>query len=127
MVVYELGVNAVNLGIRCFVRSADWFGTKVALLENIKKAFDAAGIHIPYPQRETHVYLYDESGKRTSAIARVARIVQRRRRDLSLASATGTGWPIVTVPTSGPSNGGSGAARRSSRARRSVRCAPNAW
>lgn len=66
VVVYELGDNSVNLGIRCFVKSADWFGTKVTLLENIKKAFDAADINIPYPQRDTHLYLYDESGKRTS-------------------------------------------------------------
>ncbi|WP_159682121.1 mechanosensitive ion channel domain-containing protein [Luteimonas sp. 9C] len=65
-VVYELGDNSVNLGIRCFVQSSDWFGTKTSLLERIKVAFDGAGINIPYPQRDTHLYLYDESGKRTS-------------------------------------------------------------
>lgn len=66
VVVYELGDNAVNLGIRCFVRSSDWFGTKTTLLERIKVAYDAAGINIPYPQRDTHVYLYDQDGQRTS-------------------------------------------------------------
>ena len=64
--VYELADNAVNLGIRCHVRSADWFGVKTTMLEKIKLAFDAAGIHIPYPQRDTHVYLYDETGTRTA-------------------------------------------------------------
>ena len=29
-------------------------------------AFDAAGINIPYPQRDTHLYLYDQDGQRTS-------------------------------------------------------------
>ena len=66
VVVYELGDNAVNLGIRCFVKSSDWFGTKTTLLERIKVAFDAAGINIPYPQRDTHLYLYDQDGQRTS-------------------------------------------------------------
>lgn len=66
VVVYELGDNAVNLGIRCFVKSSDWFGTKTRLLETIKTAYDAAGINIPYPQRDTHLYLYDRDGERTS-------------------------------------------------------------
>ena len=66
VLVYELGDNSVNLGIRCFVKSSDWFGTKTGLLERIKLAFDDAGINIPYPQRDTHLYLYDASGKRTS-------------------------------------------------------------
>ncbi len=65
-VVYELGDNSVNLGIRCFVKSSDWFGTKTTLLERIKIAYDAAGISIPYPQRDTHLYLYDGEGKRAS-------------------------------------------------------------
>ena len=62
--VYELADNSVNLGIRCHVASGDWFGTKTTMLEKIKIAFDGAGINIPYPQRDTHVYLYDETGKR---------------------------------------------------------------
>jgi small-conductance mechanosensitive channel len=36
VVVYELGAHAINLGIRCYVKSADWFGTKVTLLEQLK-------------------------------------------------------------------------------------------
>lgn len=66
VLVYELGDNSVNLGIRCFVQASDWFGTKTSLLETIKTGFDAAGINIPYPQRDTHLYLYDETGKRAS-------------------------------------------------------------
>lgn len=56
VLVYELADNAVNLGIRCHVSNADWFATKCELTERIKKAFDAAGIGIPFPQRDVHVY-----------------------------------------------------------------------
>jgi len=55
VLVYALGDNAVNLGIRCHVGNADFGGVKFGLLEAIKKAFDAAGISFPYPQREVHL------------------------------------------------------------------------
>jgi len=63
VVVYELATHAVNLGMRCFVRAPDWFGVKVTLLEQIKLAFDRAGINIPYPQQDMHLYLHGEEGK----------------------------------------------------------------
>jgi small conductance mechanosensitive channel len=56
VVVYGLGDNSVDLGIRWHVANADWFSTKVAITERIKVAFDAAGITIPYPQRDVHMY-----------------------------------------------------------------------
>jgi small conductance mechanosensitive channel len=63
VVVYELATNSVNLGIRCFVKAGDWFGVKVTLLEQIKLAFDKAGINIPYPQQDMHLYLHGGDGK----------------------------------------------------------------
>jgi len=62
VVVYELGAHAINLGIRCYVKSADWFGTKVTLLEQLKLGFDRAGINIPYPQQDMHLYLHGKDG-----------------------------------------------------------------
>lgn len=56
VVVYALGDNSVDLGIRCHVANADWFPVKVELIERIKKRFDAVGISIPFPQRDVHVY-----------------------------------------------------------------------
>ncbi|MGI8560678.1 MAG: mechanosensitive ion channel family protein [Luteimonas sp.] len=56
VLVYELGDNSVNLGIRCHVANADYFTTKCELTERIKKAFDREGITIPYPQRDVHMY-----------------------------------------------------------------------
>ena len=59
VLVYSLGDSAVNLGIRCHVLNDDWFLCSAELLENIKKAFDRAGISIPFPQREVHVHHHD--------------------------------------------------------------------
>lgn len=56
VLVYALADNSVNLGIRCHAANVDWFATKCELTERIKKAFDAAGIGIPFPQRDVHVY-----------------------------------------------------------------------
>lgn len=56
VMVYGLGDNSVNLGVRCHVANADWFAVKCALTEQIKKRFDAEGITIPYPQRDVHMY-----------------------------------------------------------------------
>lgn len=56
VLVYGLGDNSVNLGIRCHVNNADFFVTKCELTERIKKAFDQIGISIPYPQRDVHMY-----------------------------------------------------------------------
>lgn len=64
VLVYELADNSVNLGIRCHVRNDDWFAVKCEMLEGIKKAFDANGITIPYPQQDMHLYLHDGNGHR---------------------------------------------------------------
>ncbi|GHA74081.1 mechanosensitive ion channel family protein [Cognatilysobacter bugurensis] len=56
VLVYMLADNSVNLGIRCHTLNADFFITKCELTERIKKTFDAAGIGIPFPQRDVHVY-----------------------------------------------------------------------
>jgi small conductance mechanosensitive channel len=46
----------VNLGIRCHVANDDFFITKCELTERIKQAFDEAGISIPFPQRDMHMF-----------------------------------------------------------------------
>ena len=60
VLVYALAESRVNLGIRCHAANADWFAVKCDLTERIKKAFDAAGISIPYPQRDTHIHMHDQ-------------------------------------------------------------------
>lgn len=54
--VAELGDNSVNLNVRPWVASGDYWAVRSDLLENVKNAFDDAGITIPYPQRDVHLY-----------------------------------------------------------------------
>ena len=56
VLVYALADNSVNLGIRCHVGNDDYFVARCELTERIKQAFDEAGISIPYPQRDVHMY-----------------------------------------------------------------------
>lgn len=76
VMVYELADNSVNLGIRCHVRNDDWFVTKCELTERIKLAFDAAGIGIPFPQRDVHMYHY---AMPTSGDASISTTVRSQR------------------------------------------------
>lgn len=54
--VGELSDSAVNLFVRPWVNTADYWAVKFSFTEQIKLAFDAAGIVIPYPQRDVHVH-----------------------------------------------------------------------
>ena len=54
--VSELADNSVNLVVRAWVRTADFWGVKFDLTEQIKVRFEAEGIGIPYPQRDVHLY-----------------------------------------------------------------------
>ena len=53
--VSELADCSVNIVVRPWVKSGDYWPTYFALLENIKVALDEAGIEIPYPQMSVHV------------------------------------------------------------------------
>ncbi|MFT5549135.1 MAG: small conductance mechanosensitive channel [Candidatus Azotimanducaceae bacterium] len=54
--VAELGDSSINLNVRPWVNSADYWGVRAELLEGIKGKLDEAGISIPYPQQEIHVH-----------------------------------------------------------------------
>jgi len=54
--VSELADSSVNFVVRPWVKTEDYWGVFFALTEAIKKRFDQAGISIPYPQRDVHVY-----------------------------------------------------------------------
>ena len=49
--VSHLGESSVDLAVRPWVKSEDFWATRSDLLRNIKQALDAAGIEIPFPQR----------------------------------------------------------------------------
>jgi small conductance mechanosensitive channel len=64
--ISELADSSVNFVVRPWVKVEDYWGVHFDLTEKIKKAFDAAGVSIPFPQRDVHVYQHGtESEKNT--------------------------------------------------------------
>lgn len=53
--VMDLADSSVNLYIRPWVASADYWNARCDLLEIIKTSFDANGIGIPFPQMDVHL------------------------------------------------------------------------
>jgi len=54
--VAELADSSVNLNVRPWTKTTDYWAVRSDLLENIKASFDANGISIPYPQRDVHLH-----------------------------------------------------------------------
>lgn len=52
--VGELGANSVNLFVRPWVKTEDYWDVKYSVTEKVKVAFDANGITIPFPQMDIH-------------------------------------------------------------------------
>jgi len=52
----ELANNSVNLNVRPWVNSDDYWTVRADLMEHIKLSFDQNGISIPYPQRDVHLH-----------------------------------------------------------------------
>lgn len=55
VVVAELGDSSVNLATRPFCKSEHYWPTFFYMQENVKKAFDAEGVSIPFPQMDVHM------------------------------------------------------------------------
>lgn len=53
--VNELAASSVDLNVRCWVKSEDYWDVKGWLTENVKYALDNAGITIPFPQMDVHL------------------------------------------------------------------------
>ena len=54
--VTGLGDSAVNLSLRGWVDTSEYFGTCCEVRHRIKVAYDEAGISIPYPQQDVHMH-----------------------------------------------------------------------
>jgi small conductance mechanosensitive channel len=51
----SLGDSAVCLLLRAYTRTTDFWPAQTDFLRAVKEGFDAAGISIPYPQRDVHI------------------------------------------------------------------------
>lgn len=63
VLVSSLGESSVNLSLRAWVKTADFLAVRSALTEAIHRDFAQAGVCIPYPQRDLHVYHHDADGR----------------------------------------------------------------
>jgi small conductance mechanosensitive channel len=54
--VGELSVSSVDIFVRPWVNTSDYFNVKLSLIEAIKKKFDEEKIKIPFPQRDVYLY-----------------------------------------------------------------------
>lgn len=52
--VANLGESSVDLVLRVWAKNADYWTVKFDLTQDIKQAFDANNISIPFPQRDVH-------------------------------------------------------------------------
>ena len=53
--VHELADSSVNFICRPWVKGGDYWGVYWDLMRQVKEAFDARGVSIPYPQQDVHV------------------------------------------------------------------------
>lgn len=56
VVVGELADNSVNLTVRAWTATSDYWGVYFDMQEAVKKRFDAVGLEIPFPQRDVHLH-----------------------------------------------------------------------
>ena len=65
IMVLELGESSVDLAIRPWVNTPDYWTVRSDLLQTIKETFDENGISIPYPQRDFHIIQQDATALAT--------------------------------------------------------------
>lgn len=53
--VEGLGDNSVNIHVRAWINSSDYWPVTNNINEVIKKTFDAEGVSFPFPQRDIHI------------------------------------------------------------------------
>ena len=58
--VAELADSSVNLVFRPWVKTDDYWNVRFDLTEKIKNALDEAGISIPFPQQDVHLFVEKE-------------------------------------------------------------------
>lgn len=60
--VESLGDSSVNILFRVWTARADWWDTKLDLIQRCKVALERGGLSIPFPQRDVHLYQHGSTG-----------------------------------------------------------------
>ncbi|HSG63844.1 MAG TPA: mechanosensitive ion channel domain-containing protein [Gammaproteobacteria bacterium] len=55
LLLMELGASSVDIAVRAWVKTSDYWNVRSDLLERIKRTLEGAGLSIPYPQRDVHI------------------------------------------------------------------------
>lgn len=63
VVVHSLGDSSVNLQMRVWTKTDDYWGFYFDMQENVKLTFDERGVSIPFPQRDLHIKEMPTSGR----------------------------------------------------------------
>lgn len=66
VLVTGLGDSSVDLTLPCWTNRTDFWPLRFELNKKVKLWLDAAGISIPFPQRDVHLYRTSESGLKDS-------------------------------------------------------------
>ncbi len=56
VMVLELADSSVNIAVRPWTKTTDYWATRGDLLHQMKIQLEGAGLSIPYPQRDVHLY-----------------------------------------------------------------------
>jgi len=67
--VLALGESSVDIAVRPWVKSGDYWPLAFDLKEKVKIEFDRQGISIPFPQRDVHLHSLPQSGVPESGVA----------------------------------------------------------
>ena len=57
----ELADSSVNFAVRAWVKTEDYWDVYFDINKKVYETFDSAGLNIPYPQMDLHVYQADKS------------------------------------------------------------------
>ncbi len=60
--VTELGDSSVNIAMRCWVKTDEYWAVLFDLIENSKEVIEDAGMSIPYPQQDVYMHNMDKNG-----------------------------------------------------------------
>jgi small conductance mechanosensitive channel len=66
IMIMNLGDSSVDIAVRPWVRTADFWSVRGELIENLKVALENAGLSIPYPQRDVYLHTVQTPGEAPS-------------------------------------------------------------